>query len=268
MKRIVAALSCLMLVSLARADAPPEAKTIIEKVTAALGGKESLPKSCAIKGTLTVVGQNITGQLELLEKGNNAIMRMNIGGLGVVEQGVHGDIAYETSEMMGTRLLTGDEKKQLLSSVSSNEQLNRLEKLKDIQVTGPVELDGSQAWQLVGKGETGDEETHWIDTKTFLPSQMKMTAVTQMGKIEAMITLKDYKEFAGVKIPTRVTQSAGPMSMELKFIDVKMNAPLDDKIFALPPGVQKLVDKAAAASQPATQPDTTPGGPTVVPALP
>ncbi len=270
MKHAISAVCALLAVaSFVRAEAPAalDADTIIKKATEALGGKAKAPESISVSGTLSVEGQNLTGKIAVLMKGENAVVRITLTGLGQIQQGVNGDIAYETSELMGARLLTGEEKRQVLAGLSTKDQLNSLEKLKDPRVTGPVKLEDGDAWQLTGKGESGEEETHWIDTKSFLPLQEKMTSVNQMGKMQATMKFRDYKEVAGGKVPMTVILETPLMAMRMKFTDVKANVPIDDKEFALPADVKKLVEKSA--TKPATQPDDEkPGAPSVPPALP
>ena len=248
MRVLICAFAALTTLQVARADAPPvapEPKALIEKSIESAGGREKLSaiKSMSISGEISMPAQNINGTLQVHIKPEKASIIADLPGIGQIKSGIDGDIAYEVSDVMGARLLSEDEKKQLLDGMNPDDQFEKYLKLKDMKVTGPEKVDDSEAWKLTGTNESDDEESHWIDTKTYRALKSKMVINHQMGKMPVEIHFKDYKTIDGIPFPSTISNTVGPATMVMKLNDVKINPEIEDAKFTLPPEVKKLVEK-------------------------
>lgn len=251
--RLLAATIALSAFADARADVPgaPDVKAIIEKSIAAAGGKEKLEsiKTLALDGTVRVPAANIEGTFSMKKKTDRALMQIELGQLGAIRIGWNNDVIYEQSDLTGTRLITGPERDQFLRDLDPRQQFSRLATLKDLRVDGAEAINGINTWRLIGKSESGADETHWIDQKSYQSIRIAMVVDTQMGKIKVVSTMKDYKDIDGFPIPMTVEQEAAGSMMVLTFKDVRINPDLPDAQFELPEEVKKLV-----ARQSTTQP--------------
>lgn len=246
--RVLACAFVLTATQTALADAPPvapEPKALIEKSIESAGGREKLNaiKSMSISGEITMPAQNINGTMQVYMKPDKAAIIADLPGIGQIKSGINGEIAYEVSDIMGARLLSDDEKKQLLDGMNPDDQFDRYLELKDAKVTGPEKVGESHAWKLTGKNQSGDEESHWIDTTSYRALKSTMVMNHQMGKIPVEMSFSDYKEIDGVPFPSTITNTVGPATMVMKLKDVKLNAEIDDAKFVLPPEVKKLAEK-------------------------
>jgi hypothetical protein len=63
-----------------------------------------------------------------------------------------------------------------------------------------------------------------------------------MGTLQTTTIVKDYKDFGGIKFPTRSEANMGPQAMVITIKDVQLNnVPAD--AFAVPAAVQPLIKK-------------------------
>jgi hypothetical protein len=85
-----------------------------------------------------------------------------------------------------------------------------------------------------------------FDVATGLLSQMQARQESQMGRIETTTNMLEYKEFGGVKIPTRiVTQVMGQeMTATVKSVSTDPIAPAE---FEPPAEIRALMQKQPAA---------------------
>jgi hypothetical protein len=248
MRGLLCAFTALMTAQITLADAPtvaPEPKALIEKSIESAGGREKLNaiKSMSIDGEISMPAQNINGTMQVYMKPDKASIVADLPGIGQIKSGINGDIAYEVSDIMGARLLSDDEKKQLLDGMNPDDQFDRYLDLKDAKVTGPEKVGESQAWKLTGKNESGDEESHWIDIKSYRALKSTMVMNHQMGKIPVQMSFSDYKEIDGIPFPSTITNTVGPATMVMKLKDVKINPEIDDAKFELPAEVKKLAER-------------------------
>ncbi len=57
---------------------------------------------------------------------------------------------------------------------------------------------------------------------------------TPQGESPFTTTLKDYRDVGGVKIPYAMDTTEGPFTFAMRVTDVKLDVPLDDKLFDMP----------------------------------
>ena len=114
MKRM-AALLVLALVAGAGAartqtvDLPP-ARQIIDRFVAAVGGADAILKhrSRRVMGTFSVPAQGLSGELEVLAAApDRQVVRIKLAGIGDIQQGFDGRVAWTIDPMTGPRVLEG-----------------------------------------------------------------------------------------------------------------------------------------------------------------
>jgi hypothetical protein len=235
-------------------SAVPDVQTLVDQSIAAAGGKDKILaiKNLSITGDVTVPGQGIDGTVEVYRKPGKVLMVTKIPQIGEIKMGIDGDVGYQTSDMLGARLLTDVEKKQLLAGMDPQEGLTRFSKMKDLVVTGPEKLGDTRAWKINGLSETGEPESHWLDVKTHQTLMTAMMVNSNGSSIPVSATFSDFKTIDGVTMPTTIRQNMGIMSMVLTLKEIKLNPELADEKFAVPDDVKKLHEQAnpKAAPQP------------------
>jgi hypothetical protein len=68
-----------------------------------------------------------------------------------------------------------------------------------------------------------------------------------MGALPLVMTFEEYRNVAEVKWPSRIRITASGQDTLFAADEVKLNEPLDDRVFEVPPEIQELAHKKADA---------------------
>ena len=222
----------------AATPALPSADEIFTKYAAALGGQTAIDKlkSRTVKGTITQANGN-SFQFELLQGAPDKFYLLVTTPQGTIERGFNGQVGWEKTAR-GVREVTGAE---LLSFKTSNGLFSLL-KLKE-QYGGPTR---------VRKDKLGDHDVYIVDGTTTDNRRMRLyfdassglllrrstSMSTMIGIIPDQIDLEDYREADGLKFPftaRAATLEVGNPTSTRTFTELKLNVPVDDSKFNMPP---------------------------------
>ena len=131
-----------------------------------------------------------------------------------------------------------------------------------VTISSHGEAEGRYAYILEVKLPSGGTHRIWVDAETFLEVRQDRQLRSGMGQVGTVTVLfHDYREFEGVKIPTRIETGAGIGASPNKLVieRVALNPELDDGAFARPetPVSRRgsiIVDTRAGVPMPARQP--------------
>jgi len=218
--------------------AMPSADEIFSKYAAALGGQTVIDKlkSRTAKGTVTQANGN-SFQFELSQAAPDKFYLLVTTPQGTIERGFNGQVGWEKTTR-GVREISGAE---LINFKAAN-GLFTLLKLKE-QYSKPPR---------VRKDKLGDREVYIIDGTTTDNRRMRLyfdaasglllrrttTMSTIVGIIPDQIELEDYREADGLKFPFTARAAAlevGNPTSTRTFTEVKLNVPVDESKFNMPP---------------------------------
>ena len=218
--------------------AMPSADEIFSKYAAALGGQTVIDKlkSRTAKGTVTQANGN-SFQFELSQAAPDKFYLLVTTPQGTIERGFNGQVGWEKTTR-GVREISGAE---LINFKAAN-GLFTLLKLKE-QYSKPPR---------VRKDKLGDREVYIIDGTTIDNRRMRLyfdaasglllrrttTMQTMVGIIPDQIELEDYREAEGLKFPFTARAAAlevGNPTSTRTFTEVKLNVPVDESKFNMPP---------------------------------
>ncbi len=77
----------------------------------------------------------------------------------------------------------------------------------------------------------------YVNTESYLLIGMKLETVSAMGPTTVTMELHDYKEFDGIKLPSRITQNVGTQTVKVTEIEYSFNDEINLKIFEKPEGL-------------------------------
>ena len=261
MKKIMTGLFLLVIVSMVHAQTVDE---VLTKYEAAAGGREKLQeiRYLEVYSTLKMgmMGNTIELPITLVrEKGK--LFRRQIGG--VMGMGDSFTMITDTAGYTFIPAMRGFGDMQGIEATTIQ--------LKEADVAAQqYELDCAGAFgelvnyaakghkaELVGTEKvskvtlkTGQVVTYFIDSKTFLVKQLEATGdmaanLTGFGSMmkafgsgmkkdtKATLLFKEYDEFKGIKYPTKLNLSFGPVESEIENSSVKINEGLDEKWYHL-----------------------------------
>ena len=221
-----------------------EAKAVISKCLAAMGGAEKLSnvKTLSMLGTVTIPAAGINGEISLLLGENGKFrMRVDLPGVATQESGSDGKTVWESSSVTGTEVLSRTRLEQLKLQMTAFPTLT-MEKIFDsIESAGVQEWDGEKCNVLVAKKKGLPPMTSYYSIETGLEKGNRMTAATAMGDIELKSVVKSYIKKDGVQY-AEVVETTIPNGM-VQVVTVKkleFDVKLDPAQFALPKEVVEI----------------------------
>jgi hypothetical protein len=237
--RLLTGLICVPL--LFAADGPTGEK-ILQLSLERSGGAAAFAKlkSAVMTGTVEMAGHNITGPISLYQQNGKSYTAIELPGIGKVEEGFDGDVAWESNALQGARIKGGEER----AAAARASRISMLDSWRDIYTAatnvGSEDVAGKPAWKVEMTPKEGKPETLYFDKASGLLVRSTQTLATAMGEIPVESELSDYRTVDGVKTPFTMTQKAMSQVMVMHFEKVTYNADIPADRFALPASVKAL----------------------------
>ena len=219
------------------------AEAVIEASLAAQGGRAQLGKVKAIRqsGTFALPQMGLQGSMvTVAAPPRNTLLVLELPGIGKLRQGVSGDVAWDLNPLTGARVISGDERAQLLREATFGGDLLWKQLYPKAELAGEAELAGTPAYKVVLTAADGDTQTRYYAKDTLLPIGVESVARTQMGKMNVTMELSDWREVGGVKYAHRLQRKEGPQTIEVTIDKIEIDPQLDPATFALPPQIAAL----------------------------
>jgi hypothetical protein len=227
----------------------PKAEVILDKFVDATGGKAAYDKlyNAVIKGTVEFVGLGVKGSLTGYHaEPNKAYTSAELQGMGRIEEGNDGLVAWTQSAMEGPRVKQGDERATALRQANFHSQTRWRELFKKVETQG-IETIGEQSYyKVLLTPSEGSPETHYYDTKTHLLTRSTMILKSPMGEIPIDSSYGDYKRVQGVLVAHSIRQKVMNQELQITIESSQFNTEIPKDRFDLPPDIKALVEKAKA----------------------
>ncbi len=225
----------------------PKAEAILDKYVEVTGGKEAYDKihSSISNGTMEIPAQNIKGTVTVY----NAEPAMEytvieIGGLGKMEEGTDGNVAWALSAMQGARIKEGDERAAALKSANFKNRAHWQDFYKGAETVGTESVDGKSCYKIVLTPKEGKPETEYYDKSSGLLVKQTATLKTPMGEIPVETSVAGYRKESGLLVPHKMQQNAMGQQFEISIDSIKMNADIPKDRFDLPAEIKALQAKS------------------------
>jgi len=211
---------------------------ILTKYFANTGGvdKWKALKSTKMEGTATTQGIEINGVM-YGKAPNLARQEFSLQGQSFV-QAYDGTTAWGINPMAGPepQKLPEDQAEQLTSQTFESEFIDYKTKGHTVALEGKETIEGTETFKVKLTKKNGDVEYHYFDTENYVPIMVKTFAKAGPAKGQASETyLSDYQEVEGLMFPFFIdTKMGGQSIMKIAIKSVKLNEPMDDKLFAYP----------------------------------
>ncbi len=221
----------------------PPAPALIERFVAAIGGRDAVlrHKTRRQVGTLTLPAQGVSGELEILAAAPDLVrLRVKLAGIGEIEQGFDGRVAWLVNPMTGPMVLDGRARAHMQMDADFYEELHRADRFAALETLERTTFEGTPAYKVRLVRPTGEVDLEFfaVDSGLLLGSVVSRT--TPMGEVETTTVLSDYREFGGVRLPTRIRQRVMNVEQVLTIAHVEFDT-LDRTAFAPPPAIAALV---------------------------
>ncbi len=232
-------------VSNAQPESPadlPSGKEIYEQYLTATGGREKLD---------SIQGMLMRGHLEIqsfkapitIKRARPGVFSLKIEfpGLGAMDQGTNGELAWDVSPMQGQRLLDGEEREEMLKRADFDEETNPDKYYQSIECTGTETIHDSPCYVVEFTDHKGSVERRWYDQNTHLLLSSKSARKGVVGDITTVSD--DYRDVNGLKMAFRQEIKAMGVTQILKLDEVVLNPEFGPDEFAPPESVAKMIQK-------------------------
>jgi hypothetical protein len=229
------------------ADALPSPESILDRYVEVTGGKQAYErrKTELATGTMEYPAQGIKGTITRYEaEPDRYYAVLDIPGVGNIEMGVSGGVAWENSAILGPRVKSGEEKAQAVREATMNATLKWRTLFPKVETVGVETLEGEPCYKVVMTPAEGKPEVTYFQKKSGLAVKTTTVAVSQMGEVPVEVTVKNYKDFGGVLAPAKVTNKAAGQEFTITIEKVQVNPELAADRFALPAEIRALLEKA------------------------
>lgn len=236
-------------VSLVTATDLPKGETVLDHFVEVTGGKQNYDKRSNeyMSGTVSVPAAGVTGKIEMWAAAPGSRLEViEMDGVGKIESGTDGVIAWENSAIMGPKLRSGLELRYHLRDAMFNAYTHWRKIYQTAVTTGIEKIEGADCYKLLLTPFEGKPETWYFDQKTGYLIKMLKSSLTTMGEVNGEFLFKDYKEMDGVWMPVTHIQKAAQQEIIMKIDSVKANIKMPKDRFTPPAEVKPLLGPPAA----------------------
>jgi hypothetical protein len=226
----------------AQAQTLPTAEQVVARYVAAIGGEQAISaqqfRRVQIEMSMPAAGMTMTAEM-MQARPNKAVMNMEIPGLGSMRQGYDGQVAWSVNPMQGPKILEGKELADMLRQWDFDANMRFSHMFRTMETVGRAEMNGESCVNVRMVTEGGDEVLNCFADDDGLLVGAVVKSSTEAGQMESTITFHDYREFGGLKMPTRTSMSMMGQQMEM-IVKSMSTDPIDASVFELPAEIKAL----------------------------
>jgi photosynthetic reaction center cytochrome c subunit len=220
---------------------PTPADEIINKYITAVGGQAAIDKIKSRTATGTVTTANgQSGTYELAQVGDKALETITTPRANI-RLALNSATAWESNgpnvrELAGADLARLRNTYQLFSFLKLKEQYTRL------RPGGREKIGDRDTYVVTASRSETEVERLFFDVETGLLLRRITYLRTMIGIIPSQWDFEDYRDVDGVKMPFTIkvsTVEPGNPYVVRKLTEIKLNAPVDESKFAMPPAAAK-----------------------------
>ena len=246
MRKFLAVFALLPWLGLAADPALPKGDLILDQFVEATGGKAAYEKirTEISTGSFDLTGKGIRGAVSSFKAAPNKIyVAVELAGIGKIEDGSNGEIAWNRSALQGPRIKDGDEKAAALREATFNEPLHWRKLYKSAETVGIENVDDKPCYKVILTPLEGKPETQFFDRQSHLLVKFAMIVSSPNGEIAVESRLGDYRKDGELLTPHRLEQSAMGQQFVIIIDTVKWNEEIPPSRFDVPADVQALLPK-------------------------
>jgi hypothetical protein len=217
----------------------PAADALITKYVAAINGPAMMTaKSIVTKGGMSMPSAGINGTVEMTQNGTNQMaMVTNIPGMGEIQAGFDGTIAWAADPMQGPRLLTGKELEQIKDEADRRTVVRDAALFSAMQTVADTTMNGERCYEVKLTWKTGRETFDCYSAASGLLIASRSVQATSMGSVPVVTLFNDYKKFGDVTVATKTTMEMMGQQQILTINSIELGT---GAVIAPPPAVAAL----------------------------
>ena len=247
-------ISALLIPALGGIASAQTADEVVNKVIAALGGRDALSKLTTRRsiGTIVVSTPNgdISGTAELDSKAPNKSrthLELDLSAMGmaekmVIDQKFDGTTAFANNSMQGEMPVSANQLQNAKNNIFPTPLLTYKDRGTPIELLPKETIGGKSYFVLKATPKAGSAVKFYVDSDTYLPARTVATVNMQdTGDVEQTSELSDYRDVSGVKVPFKLVNTNPLQSATFTFSKIEHNVDLPDSLFVKSPAPQPIV---------------------------
>jgi len=224
-------------------DSLPKAADLLAKSAAAMGGSDAWKaiKSVRMRGTFEMPAQNLTGSVEMIQA-RPALVRLSvaIAGIGAIESGSDGKIAWSMDPMSGPSLMQGKALNDAISEAQFDSQINGPEFVKEATTVAKTSFGNRPAYKIHLVTKFNSESDIYIDAETYFQIGSEKISETPMGALPTTASAGEFKKFGAFMQPTVIVQTAMGFDQVIRLTSYEYDV-VPPSAFDLPPAIKALI---------------------------
>ena len=237
-----ATIAVIALAGSARAQSLPTAKTLLEKHDAAVGGRAAMDKHSSMHETvaLSIAAANVSGTMETWHSKPNLYLSKQTFAGGEVTSGFNGTTAWAIAPGQGAQVLDSTTTAELKGQADFFGDYYDPTKVKSAETVELTDFQGQRCYKVKIVHKDNTESMIFFDSATGLRAG-QMESAKMMGQdMQRTLVMTDYKDFGGVKMPTKRVMKlpVGDVVMEVTAVEFDK---VDAATYVLPAAVKALV---------------------------
>jgi zinc protease len=231
---------------LAAADDLPKADAILDKYVAVTGGKAAYEKihSEIMVGTLEVSAMGFKAKVtQWSAEPNLSYSETEITGIGKIQEGSDGKVAWSSNSMQGPHVKEGLEKAQATQASTFNSELHWKNIYKSVETQAVESIDGKDCYKVVLTPAEGPAVTHYYDKESGLLAKILLTTAGPMGQVPVEIVPSDYRKEGEILVPHKIKHTAAGQELSTTVESLTINAAMPPGRFDLPEEIRALLKK-------------------------
>jgi hypothetical protein len=228
-------------------ETPPTADQLVNRYLDAIGGRQAVQRysSMRVRGTVDMPGAGLTGTTDVsLGKPGKMVVVMEFPGVGQIRNGFDGTVGWGVSPMTGPTVSDGAELEQARENSNWPEMLTQLADkpaYSTVETVGRAEYGGTSCWKVRFVRVSGRESFLCFHPETGLIVASQRKQASQMGEIEAITLVSEYRDFGGLKMATKSTTQVAGQEMRFTTTAVEFDT-VPATAFDLPAEIRTLVN--------------------------
>jgi hypothetical protein len=215
---------------------PQNAQQVLDRAAQAMGlANAAKIRTVQMTGTISSPAQGMQGRYEAFYKSpNKLLLKVNIQGIGEIQQGFDGKVGWEKNPMTGLRELQGAELAQMRQSAQMGANNDLRKTLRNPKLAGQEKVGDRNAFVITAQSAAGVPIKVYIDVQRYLTLRMDMEIATPQGKLNTATFYEDYRRVDGVMYPFTTRQSTAGIEAVIKTERVRHNVSINDAVFRKP----------------------------------
>lgn len=217
----------------------PQASVLIAKYVAAINGSAIMnAKSIVTKGGMSMPSAGINGTVQMTQAGTNQMqMVTNIAGMGDIQAGYDGTIAWAADPMQGPRILSGKELEQIRDESDRRTTVRDPQLFTSMTTVADTTMNGEKCYEVKLVWKSGRETFDCYSAASGLLVGSRSVQTTSMGAVPVITLFNDYKKFGDVMAATKTTMEMMGQQQILTITSIELG---NGAVITPPPAVQAL----------------------------